>query len=146
MTIHVLDTGAVYTLLNRWVSPLEKHLTTLVDADSTSLVWIPVIVLVEAGKSKPLQQKRLEKLLTFTEVYYQFEQRLADRASESLRSVASKKCSECGNSEPSIIDAMVMAFADDYAETEGGSVVYTQDEHMTLLRDQFFTKVQVNII
>jgi hypothetical protein len=71
------------------------------------------------------------------------DERVADRAAEGLRAVKRDRCAKCsGFIRPSIVDAIVMAFADQYAQPGDEIIVYTGDmTDMELLRAAAFTSV-----
>jgi hypothetical protein len=71
------------------------------------------------------------------------DERIASRAAEALRSISRTRCPGCGGSEPSIVDSIVMAFADEYAASGEQTVVYTGDSHLDLLQSMVFTKVAI---
>ena len=141
MTIHVLDTGALLLLHNKHNPPLLRELRQVTD---DSEIVIPALVITEASQAAPLYQKRIEMILEIAEVE-DVDYDVADRAARCLRESKRAKCGECaGFVGPSIVDAVVMAFAGRYADVSSQVIVHTGDmRDMTVLRDAFFNKVQL---
>lgn len=142
MTVHVLDTGAVLHLHDRHNPPLLRELRA---AGKDAAIWIPSLVLTEANQAKPLFKKRRETIFEIADVA-DIDERVADRAAEGLRAVKRDRCVKCSNFiRSSIVDAIVMAFADQYAQPGDEVIVYTSDmTDMELLRDAAFTSVTLS--
>ena len=71
------------------------------------------------------------------------DKRIAEIAAEALRSVTRVKCDDCSNFiRPTLVDAVVMALANDGAQT-GDAIVYTQDVNDMGALQAFFPRVQV---
>jgi hypothetical protein len=72
------------------------------------------------------------------------DERIATMAADGLRQTSRVKCPTCsGFIRPTIVDAVVMAFAADWAESDR-TIVYTQDDgDMNILRTACFPKVEV---
>ena len=132
----MLDTGAVFELLNKHRPPLLRILQA---ADlRAEPVWVPTPVLVEVGQAKAPPSKRLKAIWEIANVA-ELDERIAYAAADALRSVSREKCSECSNFvRPTLVDAVVMALAADYAEVIPQVIVYTQDlDDMNALRAHF---------
>src|SRR5258708_4243666 len=141
MTVHVLDTGAVFVLLKKHRPPLRRLLE---EADERNeYIRIPAPVLVELGQGSAPPRRALENVLRVALVV-PLDKRTAEAAAEALCALGRSKCNRCSNfTGPSLVDAAVMAFAADCAEVDD-ALVYTQDDHdLMALRDARFTKVVV---
>lgn len=143
MTVHVLDTSAVFLLLNKHRPPLLTTLNTANSAEPVEGIFTPAVVLIEVGQAKEPPKKRLEAILELAPPV-ELTMRIAERTAEGLRRVKRDKCGKCsGFVRPTLVDAAVMALAAEYAENED-AIVYTQDVgDLELLRDAIFTKVKI---
>ena len=141
MSFHVLDTGALFLLHNKYRPRLMTELRSLPPGDT---VLIPSFVMAEANQAQTLHAKRLEAILDFAEVVESLPVEAAVRAARALREVEREKCAECGAfAGPSLIDALVMGLADHFGNREP-VVVYTGDlGDMEALRAHGFTGVSV---
>lgn len=141
MKTHVLDTGAVYVLHDSRRSALLSMLSQF----PQDAVLLPAAVLIEVGQSRPLFAKRLEGIRRFTEVVESTPEHVAHQAAAALRAVNRAKCTDCaGFIGPSLIDALVMAFADQYTDDDDEAFVYTSDlRDMSRLRELCFPRVVV---
>jgi hypothetical protein len=143
MTIHVLDTGAVFELLGsnrRFLNAMRKAAQ-----ESAAAFAIPAPVLVEVGQSRAPPKKRWDDVLELAEVH-ELQPRIAEIAAEGLRALSSRVRCTCGKLfGPTIVDAVVMAFAYDRAcTTKEDAIVYTQDVgDMEALRVALFTTVRL---
>jgi hypothetical protein len=141
MTVHhILDTGALYLLHDKHKPALWGELNEAAEEDSP--IWVPALVLSEAGQAKRLQRKKLENIFGIAEVG-PIDEHVAERAAEGLRAVKRERCDRCsGFIRPSIVDAVVMAFAEQYVGEDEEAVVHTSDmPDMEALREAFFTKI-----
>jgi predicted nucleic acid-binding protein len=138
---HVLDTGALYHLLDKHRPALWQELAELSQTGASN-VWIPSLVLTEAGQAKALQRKKLEKIFELADVA-PIDEDVADRAAAALRAATRDKCDACSNFlRPSLVDAVVMAFAHKHVSNGDRAVVYTGDmRDMEKLRDALFAGV-----
>lgn len=142
MTVHhILDTGAVYLLHDKHKPALWDELEKLNEAGG-SVFWIPSLVLTEAAQAKALQRKKLEKIFALADVA-PIEEYVADQAAAGLRAATRDKCDKCSNFvRPSLVDAVVMAFAYRHVMNGDQAVVYTGDMgDMEKLKDALFTEV-----
>jgi len=142
MTVHhILDTGAVYLLHDKHRPTLWEELEKLNDAGG-SIFWIPSLVLTEAGQAKALQRKKLEKIFVLADVA-PINEDVADRAAAALRAATRDRCDKCSNFvRPSLVDAVVIAFAYSHVSNGDQAVVYTGDlGDMEKLRDALFAGV-----
>ncbi len=127
MTVHVLDTGALYLLHNKHKPSLLTELRG--EASKGFGVWIPSIVLAEAAQSRRLEAKKLEMIYEIADVA-DITEDVAHHASDGLRAVSRTKCIGKGCSGyigPSLVDAVVMAFAARYVTTDPDTYVHTSD-------------------
>lgn len=142
MTVHVLDTGAVYVLLNKHRPPL---LATLEEASNEGhAIWMPAPVLLEVFQANDHGKRRFETLRRDLAPVAELLERHALRAADALRAVPRERCRECKSPVgPGLVDAAVMAFAAEYAEADT-TIVYHQDTgDLEKLRDACFKKVQL---
>lgn len=124
MTVHVLDTGAVLVLLNKHKPRILSFLKS--EDEKGFPIWIPTPVLIELGQGGPPNKKRLERIYEIANVRV-LDQRIAQMAGDLLNAVNRERCPKCsGFIRPTLVDAVVMAFADDWATAEN-VVVHTQD-------------------
>lgn len=137
--VYVLDTGAVFHLHNKH-SPRLLHELRMASIDST--IYIPAVVLVEANQAKQLYKKRIETIFEIADVA-DLNEYFANKAAEGLRAVPRAKCEKCsGFVGPSLVDAIVMAFAHEYVCSGSEAILFTSDmDHMAVLRDAFFEGV-----
>jgi hypothetical protein len=146
MTVHVLDTGAIYLLLNRHRSQLSIDLSQA-DANHSAaapqIIRTPSVVLVEVGQANATAKRKLDDILELAPVV-DVNERIATMAADALRQTLRAKCPACsGFIRPTLVDAVVMALAADWAEIDR-TIVYTQDDKdMELLRASSFPKVVV---
>jgi hypothetical protein len=131
VTVHVLDTGAVVVLLRKHKPRILSVLKT--EDEKGCPIWIPAPVLIEVGQDKAPEKKRLARVYEFANVQ-ELDGRIAGIAGDLPSSAKRDKCLTCGGFEgPSLVDAVVMAFADDWASAET-VVVHTQDvDHLERL-------------
>jgi predicted nucleic acid-binding protein len=138
---YVLDTGALIELHDKpWGRLMTQVVTARADQDVS--IWIPVVVLAELGQSTRLYNKRMEKIGSISD-FAMLTNEVANCAAEGLRAVTRNKCRECsGFIGPSLVDAIVMAFAHQYFSSGSEAIVYTSDRgDMELLRDACFEGV-----
>ena len=148
MIVHVLDTGALYNLANKKHSPLWGERLELGPFD---VVIVPAIVIAEANQARVLSNKFMDKLRQITdEGAAPIEERHAKMAASRLRSVTRVRCALCSDlGRPSLVDALVMAFAVDQITEDPATrvVVHTSDcTDFERLRDgdNLFSKVTVS--
>jgi hypothetical protein len=147
MTVHVLDTSAIYLLLNKHRPPLLATLETVAannSATAPQFIRTPSVVLVEVGQARAPAKKRLGYILALAPVFEDLNDRIATMAADGLRQMQRQPCPSCsGFIRPTLVDAVVMALAADWAEGDR-TIVYTQDDgDMNLLRAAYFPKVVV---
>ena len=138
----MLDTGALLLLHNKHNPQLLRDLR---QATGDSEIVIPALVITEASQASPLFQKRLEMILEIAEVE-DVDHGVATLAARCLREIERAKCNQCaGFVGPSIVDAVVMAFAGRYDDASNQVIVHTGDmRDMTMLRDAFFATIQLS--
>lgn len=143
MKVHVLDTGAIYALHDKHKPPIIRELE-VVARDDDCAIWIPAVVLAEAGQARQLFRKRLDRIFELAEVA-SLDERVAESAAAGLRGVMRAACATCaGFIGPSLVDAIVMAFAAQYTDGTDTAVVHTTDAvDMTALRDRSFARVEL---
>jgi len=147
MTVHVLDTGAIFILLNKHRPRLRRALEEAYDRDSEAfpeMIRTPAPVLIEVGQASEPPKRKLEDILYLAPVS-SLDKRIAQIAADALRETERAKCGECsGFVRPTLVDAVVMAMASDWAEGGmGDAIVYTQDvDDMSALQPRF-PKVQI---
>jgi hypothetical protein len=120
------DTGAVVELLgsNRRFSKAMRKAAQ----ESDAALAIPAPVLVEVGQSSAPPKKRWQDVLELADVH-ELQARVAEIAAEGLRALSSRDRCRCGGLlGPTIVDAVVMAFAFDHAcTTKEEAIVCTHD-------------------
>jgi hypothetical protein len=129
----VLDTGALVELENR-NSNLFKELKAAVQKDSKIIVLTPVLVEWKAGRPT-LNINRILDLVKIVELT----KSVAELAAKGLQGVGHIPCKYCGvRGGPSVIDAVVMAYAD-----QNSYEVYTGDVNDFELLGRHFRRAVV---
>jgi hypothetical protein len=100
-------------------------------------------VLVELTQGVEVPKRAMDDVLKLADVE-PLSQRIAAVAGKALRDLGRTRCGKCRNFDgPSLVDAVVMAHASEWAEVET-TIVYTQDDRdLPALRQARFAKVVV---
>lgn len=143
MTARILDTGAVFTLLNRPRSPLWRELVNAAREPPPSGILVPAPVLAEVAQARAPGQRRLDAMYEIVDIAA-MTARLALMTAEGLRAIQRHRCPECSNFvRPTLVDAAVVALAALYAEQDA-AIIYTQDvRDLAMLRDAMCMGVEI---
>ena len=139
MTVHVLDTGAVYLLHDRGYGAAARRLRATLEGAEPGHAFTPEIVLAEAEQARALARGRLDDILALAAVPRQVAPRMvAEYAAQALRALKRGTCGECGGLlRPTLVDAWLVSFARLYALDGDDVVIHTSDvRDLEALRDQ----------